>query len=485
MGNIAAPLLTAILRYTSQKVMPYHTPGHKQGKGMYEQLAEVIGHKALEMDLGLMYELDDLFEPQGCIKEAQDLAARLYGADHSFFVINGTTGGIHAMIMTAAGPGDKIIVPRNVHRSVIGGIIAAGAVPVYILPEVDTELGIAMGVTPEAVAAALAEHPEAKGLLLLNPTYYGVAAKLKQIVELAHSKGIPVIVDEAHGPHLKFSAELPMQAMDAGADICAQSTHKLLGALTQCSLVHCRKGLISVERLKAMLKLVQSTSPNYILLASLDAAQAQMAEKGRELIGRTVQLANLARQEINAIPGLYCFGREKLGQPGVYSLDVTKLTVTVKEMKLTGAEAEKILRSQYNIQAELVDMDNVLFLMTLGDDEASAGFLVKALNQLAKKHRNSAPARLQASPAGCFRLPEQAVTPREALFRQSGPVSLLEAAGLICAEVVAFYPPGIPLLCPGEIISREIIDYCREQIKAGLRVSGPADSKLETIRVLL
>ena len=277
------PLLAAMNNYVKSGAIPFHTPGHKQGKGMHHELEAIVGRNALALDLALMAELDDLHEPHGCIKAAQDLAAELYGADHSFFVVNGTTGGIYAMILTIAGPHDKIIVPRNAHRSIIGGIILSGAVPVFMNPEVDLELGLAMGVTPETVEQALHQHPDAKGVLIINPTYYGVATDLKKIVEIVHKRNIPVVVDEAHGPHLHFSDKLPLQALDAGADICAQSTHKIIGAMTQCSIVHCREGRINVPRLKAMLQLVQSTSPNYILMASLDVARMQMATEGKSL----------------------------------------------------------------------------------------------------------------------------------------------------------------------------------------------------------
>jgi lysine decarboxylase len=345
--------------YVNDGTIPYHTPGHKQGKGVHPRLESILGRPTLALDLALMPELDDLHEPHGPIKAAQDLAAELYGSDHSFFTVNGTTGGIYAMILTVAGPGDKIIVPRNAHRSIIGGIILAGASPVFMHPEVDRDLGIAMGVTPQAVEDAVHQHPDAKGVLIINPTYYGVATDLRQIVDIVHDHNMPVVVDEAHGPHLHFSERLPLQALDAGADICAQSTHKIIGALTQCSIVHCREGRISVPRLKAMLQLVQSTSPNYILMASLDVARMQMATEGRQLIEKAIDLAEWVREEINKVPGLYCFGREKLGKPGVFGFDPTKVTVTVKGLGLKGAEAERILRHKYKVQAELSDMYNL------------------------------------------------------------------------------------------------------------------------------
>ncbi|WP_425059630.1 Arginine decarboxylase [Sporomusa carbonis] len=487
LNQTEVPLLAAMKNYVNDGVIPFHTPGHKMGKGMHPALGSLMPQETLALDLALMAELDDLHEPHGPIKAAQDLAADLYGADYSYFVVNGTTGGIYAMILTIAGPGDKIIVPRNAHRSIIGGIILSGAIPVFMQPEVDHELGLAMGVTSETVARMLQQHPDAKGVLIINPTYYGVATDLKKIVDIVHGYGIPVVVDEAHGPHLKFSHRLPIQALDAGADIVAQSTHKIIGALTQCSLVHCRQGLIRVPRLKAMLQLVQSTSPNYIMMASLDVARMQMATQGRQLIERAVDLANWTRQEINKIPGLYCFGDEKLGNPGVYSIDPTKVTVTVKGLGLKGAEAERILRHKYKIQVELSDVYNILFLITLGDSEREVQALVAALRDMAATThgtRDFSAINAVYSAGKYPDPPEQVISPRDALFGNTCMVPFQDAAGMICAEIVTFYPPGIPLLCPGERISQEIIDYCHVLQGAGLHISGPEDYLLKTIKVV-
>ncbi len=480
------PLLAAMKRYVDDGVIPYHTPGHKQGKGMHPRLESIVGLPALALDLALMPELDDLHEPHGCIKAAQDLAAELYGADHSFFVVNGTTGGIYAMILTIAGPGDKIIVPRNAHRSIIGGVILNGAIPVFMNPEVDRELGLAMGVTPETVEEAVHRHPDAKGVLIINPTYYGVATDLRRIVDIVHDHNMPVVVDEAHGPHLHFSRRLPLQALDAGADICAQSTHKIVGALTQCSMVHCREGRVSVPRLKAMLQLVQSTSPNYILMASLDVARMQLATEGRELVERAVDLAAWARAEINMIPGLYCFGADKIGMPGVYGFDPTKVTVTVKGLGLRGAEAERILRNEYGVQVELSDMYNVLFLITMGDGEAEAQAMVAALQKLAANHSGKHDFSVveDAYSTGFPAVPEQVLSPRQALFGHTKTIPFKQAAGRICAEIITFYPPGIPLLCPGERISEEVITYCQRLQEAGLHISGPEDYMLKTVKVV-
>ncbi len=479
------PLLAVMQNYVAEGVIPFHTPGHKQGKGMHPLLGGVLGIPALALDLALMEEMDDFMEPYGCIKEAQELAAELYGAEQSFFLINGTTGGIYAMIMATVGPGETIIVPRNAHRSIIGGIILSGARPVFILPEVDRELGLAMGVTAETVEAAIAANPEAKAVLLINPTYYGVASDLEKIIEVVHAHGMAALVDEAHGPHLKFSNRLPQQALDAGADVCVQSTHKLIGALTQSSILHWRAGRVEISRLKHMLQLVQSTSPNYLMLASLDVARMQMATQGKELLARALELSEWLRREINKIPGLYSFGAEKIGQPGIFAFDPTKVTVSLRGIGLSGAEAERILRHEYKIQAELSDADNILFLITLGDGEAEVRALAAALRALAagrvgEKKLQSIPAQVPEQPE----LPESVFSPRDAVFAAARTVPFQEAEGMICAEIINFYPPGIPVLCPGERISRKAIEYCGALCSAGMHLSGAEDKTLQTVKVI-
>lgn len=477
------PLVDALIKYVHDGVVPFHTPGHKQGKGIKSDFFDFIGRNTLAIDLALP-ELDDFQRTTGPIKEAQELAADLYGAEQSFFVINGTTGGIYAMILTICGPGDKIIIPRNVHRSIIGGIILCGGCPVFVEPVVDYAFGIAMGVTCNAVAEALAQHPDAKGVLLINPTYHGVVSNIRAIIELVHGYGIPVIVDEAHGPHLEFSDELPLSAMAAGADICSQSTHKILGAMTQASIVHARSGLISISRLKTMLQLVQTTSPNYVLLASLDAARAHMAAEGRDLVGRSIEIAQKIHVQVNQIPGLYCLGEERLSCQGMHSFDPTKVTVIVKGIGLSGSEVEYLLRHNYNIQVELSDLYSVLLIVTLGDGFTEADSLIKAFADLVKKYGKCSNLITGPVTTGLPHPPKQLILPREAMFARAVVVPFAQAAGQICTEFVTIYPPGIPLLCPGEQITQELIEYCQMLQAAGQHISGPEDTNLLTIKVV-
>lgn len=482
------PIFDALVNYVQDDITPFHMPGHKKGKGATSKVTDFLGRNFLAIDVTGVEGMDDLHEPQGIIKEAQELAAEAFGADYSFFLINGTSSGIHAMILTACNPGDKIIIPRNAHRSIVSGVILAGARPVYMQPEVDEELGIAMGVTPEAVEKALKEHPDAKAVMLINPTYYGVTTDLEKIVRIVHQYDKLVMVDEAHGPHLYFHPDLPITSLEAGADICSQGIHKIIGGMTQASMLHVREGRVDIARLKAMLRLVQSTSTSYLLLNSLDTARMQMATEGKELLDRTLALAEQARQRINAIPGLTCLGKEILGGPGRYDLDPTKLTITVKDLGFTGQEVELLLRYDYGIQVELADLYNVLCIVSIGDSQADIDKLVNALTDLVKT-KTPDPENREffqelklhgQTPA----IPKQIMTPRNALFASTQTIPLAEAQEHISGEVIASYPPGIPIICPGEEFTKEIIDYLLLLKEAGIRIQGPQDASLETIKVV-
>lgn len=376
------PLFHALKEYVNRETIPFHVPGHKKGVGIDDEFKNFIGENPFKIDVTVFKLVDSLHHPTGPIKKAQILAADAYGSDAAFFSIHGTSGAIQAMIMSVVSSGDKIIIPRNVHKSVTAGIILSGATPVYMQPELDKKVGIAHGVTPETVEKALKNNPDAKAVLIINPTYYGVATDIKKIADIVHNYNIPLIVDEAHGPHLGFNEKLPVSAMNAGADICAQSTHKIIGALTQCSLLQVRSGRVDIHRVQQILNVLQTTSPSYILMASLDCARRQIALQGRELLNKTIELANYAREEINKIPGFYCFGQEILGEPGVYALDPTKITITCRELGITGYDLDMILSNKYHIQVELSDLYNVLAVGSFGDTKESIDALLSALKEI-------------------------------------------------------------------------------------------------------
>ena len=482
-NGLRAPIAEAMKAYAADGARAYHTPGHKQGLGAHPLLKALVTEEGLREEVSLMEELDDLHEPTMCIKEAQEMAAALYGADQAFFMINGTTGAIHTMLMGALAPGDTVLVPRNAHRSVIGGIILAGARPVFLQPEIDERLGIAMGLTEEMVARAIALHPEAKALVCVYPTYYGVTYGLEAIAKLVHAHGMLLLVDEAHGPHLRFSDDLPPQAIDCGAHMAAQSTHKILGAMTQASMLLTSGPRVSRERVREAASLLQSTSPNQLLLASLDIARLQMAEDGRETVGNAVRLAEKLRCAINEIDGLWSFGPEYTDYPGATGLDTTKITVQVTDLGLSGVEAESILRHEYKVQCELSDARNLLFILSYADGEEQADYLLEALQGLARDHRRATVAA-SAVAAGLPAVPAQGMTPREAFFAPKGGVPFGEAEGRIAAEQVMFYPPGIPILCPGDIIDAASLHYIRAMQSLGLKVVGPRDASLTELQVV-
>lgn len=480
---LRAPIAEAMRAYAADGARAYHTPGHKQGLGAHPLLKALVTEEGLREEVSLMEELDDLHEPTMCIKEAQEMAAALYGTDQAYFMINGTTGAIHTMLMGALRPGDAVLVPRNAHRSMIGGIILAGAHPVFLQPEVDERLGIAMGLTEETVARAIAAHPEAKALACVYPTYYGVTFDLARIAALVHAHDMLLLVDEAHGPHLRFSEALPPQAIDCGADMAAQSTHKILGAMTQASMLLVNGPRVDRERVREAASLLQSTSPNQLLLASLDIARLQMAENGRETVGRAVRLAGRLRSAINAIDGLWSFGPEYTCYPGATGLDATKITVQVTGLGLSGVEAESILRHRYKVQCELSDARNLLFILSYADKDEQADYLLRSLQGLARDHRRGS----EASGAVSTKLPAvpaQGMTPREAFFAPKGSVAFSEAEGHIAAEQVMFYPPGIPILCPGDVIDAASLRYIEAMQALGLKVVGPRDASLGRIQVV-
>ncbi|MEK4030338.1 aminotransferase class I/II-fold pyridoxal phosphate-dependent enzyme [Pseudobacillus sp. FSL P4-0506] len=482
MSQFDTPLFTGLKAHAAKNPVQFHIPGHKKGSGMDPEFRQFIGENALSIDLINILPLDDLHHPQGMIQQAQDLAAKAFGADHTFFSVQGTSGAIMTMVMTVCGPGDKIIVPRNVHKSVMTAIVFSGAVPIFIHPEVDPDLGISHGITTDAVLRALTEHPDAKGLLVINPTYFGISGDLKQIVEIAHSFNVPVLVDEAHGVHIHFHDELPMSAMQAGADMAATSVHKLGGSLTQSSVLNVKEGLIPTKRVQTILSMLTTTSTSYLLLSSLDAARRRLATEGEKLIDEALSLAHSIREQINEIPNLYCVGAEILGSKATYDFDPTKLIIYVKQLGITGHEAENWLRENYNIEVELSDLYNILCIVTPGDTEKEANLLLRALTHMADVFEGTE--EKMRTKVLLPDIPLLALSPRDAFYAETEVVPFEESAGRIIAEFVMVYPPGIPIFIPGEIITEENLTYIQKNQEAGLPVQGPEDSELKTLRVI-
>lgn len=475
----STPLFDAVKKYVDDNVIQFHVPGHKQGKGIPEFM-NYIGKTALHMDANGMEDLDYLSNPQGVILESQNLLAHAFGAQYAYMLISGTTSGIQSMIMSACEPGNEIIIPRNAHKSTIGGIILSGSVPVYVQPEINTDLGIAMGVSNESMEKAIKKHPHAKAVFVINPTYYGAVSDLKSIVRIARRNNMAVLVDEAHGAHMSFHDDFPLTAMEAGADMSAASMHKTAGSLTQSSVMLLRSNIISPDRVKHVLNLTYTSSASYLLMCSLDIARKQLATNGYEMLDRTLQLARYARDEINKIKGLYSFGKELVGTSGCYGFDETKLGINVHSLGYTGYQMESILRKEYNIQIEMSDLYNILAIVSLGDRQEDLDALINALKDISNKSEIKERKRITAIPES----PKMIVTPRDAFYSVKKNVKLEESEGEISGEMVMAYPPGIPVLCMGEKISKDIIDYIKILKEEKCHLQGTSDSNVNYIRVL-
>lgn len=476
------PLFDALMEYYNNDTIPFHVPGHKKGKGVEKNFREFIGDKAFSIDVTIFKQVDSLHKPTGPIKLAQELAADAYNSDATLFCIHGTSGAIQAMIMSVVTEGETIIIPRNVHKSITAGVILSGAIPVYMQPEIDSTVGVALNVTPETVKETLERNPEAKAVLIINPTYYGVATDVEAIAKIVHSYGIPLIVDEAHGPHLRFNDRLPISSMDAGADICAQSTHKIVGSMTQSSMLQLREGYIDIKRVKSVMSLLQTTSPSYILLASLDCTRKQLALEGKELTDYAIDLAEYARGEINKIQGLYCFGKEVLEKPGAFAWDPTKVLITCKELGISGYDLERILAEKYFIQLEMADLYNGLAVFSYGDTRESVDALLDALRKISQTECCTLPQKIKVIDVPA--IPESALSPREAFNSSTASLPIGDTVGLVSAEFLMAYPPGIPILCPGEIVTREIVDYIETMKAAGLYVQGTVDPEVNFLNIV-
>ncbi|WP_036485319.1 aminotransferase class I/II-fold pyridoxal phosphate-dependent enzyme [Myxosarcina sp. GI1] len=475
------PVIKALLQATNKPHAAFYAPGHKRGMGINSELLRLCDRSVFAADLPELPELDNLFAPLGVINEAQQLAAKTFGAEKTWFLVNGSTCGIAAAILATCNPNDKIILPRNIHTSAISGLVLSGALPIFINPAYDSQEGLAYGITPEAVKAALEKHPDSKAVMMLYPTYQGVCGDIEAIANITHQYNLPLLVDEAHGAHFAFHPDLPPSALSAGADLTVQSTHKVLSAMSQASMLHLQSKRIAPQRISQALQLVQSTSPNYILLASLDAARQQMATQGTELMERTLNLATTARSHLEMIPKISVFQPAK--QPGVTWCDRTRLTINVSQLGMTGFAADEILHQQLGVTCELPLINHLTFIISLGNttediDKLIAGFQTLSRLQLPITH--------YPLPITHYPLPitRTAISPREAFFAESKAVPIEQASDRICTELICPYPPGIPLLMPGEKITIRTIDYLQQIASLGGMITGLSDPTLKTIKVI-
>ena len=474
-----APIFEALERYKSMRIVPFDVPGHKRGKGNPE-LTKFLGEKCLTVDVNSMKPLDNLCHPVSVIKEAEELAARAFGAQHAFFMVNGTTSAVQSMIMSVCTRGDKIIMPRNVHRSAINALIISGAVPVYVNPSINKQLGIPLGMSVADVKKAIEQNPDAKAVLVNNPTYYGICSDLRTITKLAHQHGMKVLVDEAHGTHFYFGENLPVSAMAAGADMAAVSMHKTGGSLTQSSFLLSKHPDLHQGYIRQIINLTQTTSGSYLLLSSLDLSRRNLALHGKEIFARVKELAQYAREEINKLGGFYAFSSELIDGDAIFDFDTTKLSVHTRDIGLAGIEVYDLLRDEYDIQIEFGDIGNILAIISVGDNMFVMERLISAMAEIKRIY--------QKDKAGMYDHeyinPEVVMTPQEAFYAAKHAMPIEQSAGQICSEFVMCYPPGIPILAPGERITSEILDYIEYAKAKGCNMTGPEDPDILRLNVL-
>ncbi|NLO49350.1 MAG: aminotransferase class I/II-fold pyridoxal phosphate-dependent enzyme [Clostridiales bacterium] len=473
-----APIYDALEKIRKMRIVPFDVPGHKRGRGNPE-LVRLLGEQCVGLDINSMKPLDNLCHPVSVIRDAEILAAEAFGAAHCFLMVGGTTSSIQSMILSVLKSKDKIILPRNVHRSVINSLILCGAHPVYVNPEVDPRLGIPLGMRLDQVRQAIIKNPDAKAVLVNNPTYYGICSDLRSIVALAHSYGMLVLVDEAHGTHFYFGDNLPVSAMEAGADMAAVSMHKSGGSLTQSSFLLLRQP----ERegyVRQIINLTQTTSGSYLLLASLDISRRNLALRGKTEFKRVIDLAEYARCEINGIGGYYAYSRERINGDSIFDFDVTKLSVHTLDIGLAGIEVYDLLRDEYDIQIEFGDFGNILAYISIGDRKQEVERLVGALSEIRRRYRKDKSGMLSQE----YLAPKIAVTPQEAFYAPKESLPLGDTQGRICSEFVMCYPPGIPILAPGEEITPDILEYIRYAKEKGCSLTGPEDPDIGRLNVL-
>ena len=473
-----APIYEALQEMRRMRLVPFDVPGHKRGRGNPE-LTSLLGERCVGLDVNSMKCLDNLCHPVSVIRDAEQLAAEAFGAAWAFLMVGGTTSAVQSMILCVAKRGEKIILPRNVHRSVMTAMVLNGAVPVYVDPECDDDLGISLGMRTEAVRRAVAENPDAKAILVNNPTYYGICSDLAEIVRIAHGAGMLCIADEAHGTHFYFGEGMPVSAMKAGADMAAVSMHKSGGSLTQSSMLLIGSAM-QEGYVRQIINLTQTTSASYLLLSSLDISRRNLALRGRESFVSVVELARYARSEINEIGDYYAFGRELVNGDSIFDFDETKLSVNTLDVGLAGIEVYDLLRDEYDIQIEFGDLGNILAYLSIGDRERDIERLVSALSEIRRLYKKSKAGLMKQE----YIEPIVAMSPQDAFYAEKTSLPLRQTEGRVCSEFVMCYPPGIPILAPGERITRRILDYIEYAKAKGCQMTGPEDAKIERLNVI-
>lgn len=474
-----APLVEQLLKYQASGYQPFHMPGHKGGFGILKEWHDFLGKGAFSLDLTEVDGLDDLHQPTGPIFQAQKLMAGLMGAEAAFFLVNGVTVGLHAAIMALCGPGDRIILPRHAHRSVYEAVILSGAKPIYLKPEVDKEWGIPIGVDVRQVETVLNSNCGAKCLVMVHPTYQGLASNLKAIGKAAQAQGIPLVVDEAHGAHFKFSPHFPLPALQCRASAVVQGWHKTMGSLTQTGILLVKDKILGIED---YLSLLQSTSPSYLLMGSLDAARKQWAAKGCEMAEKVVELSWDLRNKVHELEGIFFLDGETINSPVLAGFDPTKLLLNAGNLGLNGFELAEELRQKYRIQPEMASLEGVLLMVTLGDTKERMGYLFAALKDLVSRYpfRKKATHLIQDQ----FGETEIILLPGAAVKSHKTSINLADAKDCVSGEFICPYPPGIPLVVPGEKISGEVLELVHWIKRWGGHIQGPKDPSGNTLQVI-
>lgn len=472
------PIKAALLEQKLNRLAHFDVPGHKGGRGNKE-LKHFLGGDCLSLDMNSMKPLDNLCHPISVIKDAQALAADAFRADEAFFIVNGTTAAVQAMIMSSCKSKDKVIMPRNVHRSAINALVVCGAVPIYINPGTNKKLGIPLGMSVADVEKAIVKNPDAKAVLVNNPTYYGICSNLTEIVKTAHKYGMLVLVDEAHGTHFYFGEDMPVSAMAAGADMAAISMHKTGGSLTQSSML-LTKNTVNADYVRQIVNLTQTTSGSYLLLTSLDVARKNLALNGKDMFKKTVDFADYAREEINRLGGYYAFGDELINGDTIYRFDRTKLSIHTRDIGLAGIEVYDLLRDEYEIQIEFGDLGNILAIVSSGDRNLEIERLISALSEIKRLYQKDSSGLFDHE----YINPSIVMGPQEAFYSEKVSMPIEKSRDRICGEFVMCYPPGIPILAPGEMITDEILEYISYAKEKGCFMTGTQDMKIENINVV-
>lgn len=461
------------MEHLRENVTGFHTPGHQQGRACGQAYRGLMAKYCLQLDLTEISGLDNLKNPGGCLREAQDLTARVYGARQTFFLVNGATIGLHAALLALNKPGIEIIIPGNVHVSVLNGLVLSGGKPVFVSPAIEPVWGIPLGVTKEQLLSAVAGKTRINAVLISQPTYQGTGSNIAEICRAVKDTGIPLIADEAHGAHLYFQDSIPLSAQKCGADLVVQSTHKTLPALTQAAILHVNNTAL-VDPVRRALDMLQTSSPSYLLLASLDEAQARMSDEGQVLLENTLELAGQIHRMIGTLPG-YRLLHDEVRPP--WHHDPTKVVVSAAPLGLTGWELAALLRRKYGIEVEMSAYFYVLFLVNTGHVSADASKLYQALSDIGKHERKRPlPRADHLLDAGMMtrHSPRLALTPRDTFLAVKTAVPLDQAAGRIAGEAITVYPPGIPLVWPGEVLIREHLEVLSQAQRQELCVAGLA-----------